>query len=326
MRRFETALLLAAAFAGSAAPAAAQGPDSGDARVRHHREYLVGADWLAAHLRAADVVILHVGRTDSAYRAGHVPGARYLSLAAVATTIAGIPNEFPPADQLAATFRDLGIGDSARIVIYGEDPGLLAARAWVALDLLGQSGRAALLDGGLAAWVAGRRPIETTVRTLVPRPFTSRWQAERIVPASWVRAHLGDSTVVLEDARPAGQYAGEEPSCPPGRPACGQIPPDRRGHLPGARSLYWMDALVSPENPVLRSMHELHEALWKPTGADRPAVKTLVTYCRSGLQASHAYFVARYIGYPDVRLYDGSFVEWAGLTPAAEYPVERGGR
>jgi 3-mercaptopyruvate sulfurtransferase SseA len=33
--------------------------------------------------------------------------------------------------------------------------------------------------------------------------------------------------------------------------------------------------------------------------------------------------VARYIGYPDVRLYDGSMSDWAGLTPAADYPVER---
>jgi 3-mercaptopyruvate sulfurtransferase SseA len=43
------------------------------------------------------------------------------------------------------------------------------------------------------------------------------------------------------------------------------------------------------------------------------------------MQASHAYFVARYVGYHDVRLYDGSFGEWTAL-PAADHPVERGGR
>jgi thiosulfate/3-mercaptopyruvate sulfurtransferase len=55
-------------------------------------------------------------------------------------------------------------------------------------------------------------------------------------------------------------------------------------------------------------------------------VRTVVTYCRTGMQASHDYFVARYIGYPDVRLYDGSMSEWASLTPAADYPVERTAR
>jgi len=323
MRRLEAALLAAAAFA---TPAIAQAPDTGDARVRHHREFLVGTEWLAAHPESPDIVVLHVGRTDAAYRAGHIPGARFLPLSAVATAVGGIPNEFPTPEQLAATFRDLGVGDHARIVIYGDDPGLLAARAWVALDLLGQSSRAALLDGGLTRWAAEHHPIETTVRTATPQPFTPRWQGSKVVTAAWVRAHLGDSVVVFLDARPAEQYAGAEPPCPPDRPACGQIPPERRGHVPGARSLYWMGALVSPDDPVLKPMHFLHEEMWKPTGADGPAVRTLVTYCRSGMQASHAYFVARYIGYPDVRLYDGSFIEWAALTPAADYPVQRGGR
>jgi thiosulfate/3-mercaptopyruvate sulfurtransferase len=322
MRRLEAALLAAVAFA---TPAIAQGPDTGDARVRHHREYLVGAEWLATHLQSPDVVVLQVGHTDAAYRAGHIPGARFLPLSAVATTVGGIPNEFPAPEQLAATFRNLGVGDRARIVIYGDDPGLLATRAWVALDLLGQSDRAAILDGGLTRWTAERRPTETTIRASTPRPVTAHWQSEKVVTAAWVRAHLGDSAVVFEDARPAEQYAGAEPGCPPDRTACGQIPSERRGHVPGARSLYWMGALVSPDDPVLKPMHFLHEELWKPTGADAPAVRTVVTYCRSGMQASHAYFVARYIGYPDVRLYDGSFIEWAALTPAADYPVERGG-
>ena len=87
-----------------------------------------------------------------------------------------------------------------------------------------------------------------------------------------------------------------------------------------------MGALVSSDDPVLRPVHDLHEGLWKATGADRPAAQIIVTYCRTGMQASHAYFVARYIGYADVRLYDGSFIEWAALQPAASYPVERAGR
>jgi thiosulfate/3-mercaptopyruvate sulfurtransferase len=322
MRKLEAALLAAMACAG---PALAQQPDTGDASVRHHREFLVGTEWLAAHLGTPEVVVIQVGRTDAAYRAGHIPGARFLPLAAVATTVGDVINEFPAPEQLIATFRDLGVGDRARIVLYGDDPGLLAARAWVALDLLGQSGRTALLDGGLTRWTAEHRPLETAIPTSSPRPFAARWQAAKVVTADWVRDHLGDSSVVFVDARPAAQYAGEEPPCPPDRPACGQVPAERRGHLPGARSLYWMDALVSQADPVLRPMHELHETLWKPTGADRPAVRTVVTYCRSGVQASHDYFVARYVGYPDVRLYDGSMSEWVAL-PAATHPVARPAR
>jgi thiosulfate/3-mercaptopyruvate sulfurtransferase len=307
MRMLSAALLLALA---PAPHASAQTPDRGEGKVRHHPEYVVQTAWLAAHLESPGVVVLHVGRADDRYRAGHIPGAVFLPLAAVATTVGGVANEFPAPEELAATFRDLGVGDSARIVIYGDDPGLFAARAWVALDLLGQSARAAILDGGLAKWTAERRAVETTARMPGPRAFTSHWSADRIVPASWVRAHLGDGAVLLVDARAPEQYAGADSEA-------------RSGHLPGAKSVYWMNALVSTESPVLRPMHYLHEGLWKPAGADQPSVRTVVTYCRTGMQASHGYFVARYIGYPDVRLYDGSMSEWTGLTPAADYPVER---
>lgn len=280
--------------------------------LRPHPEYVVSTEWLATHLDSPRVVVLHVGHSDDTYRARHIPGALYLPIGAVATTVNGVPNEFPAPEQLAATFRDLGVGDAARIVIYGDDPGLLAARAWVALDLLGLSDRAAILDGGLVRWTAEHRAVETTLRTPRPQAFTARWSGERIVSAAWVRAHLGDSAVLFVDARAPDAYAGDTSA--------------RSGHLPGAVSVYWTNNLVAADDPVLRPMHYLHDELWKPAGADGPSVRTLVTYCRTGMQASHDYFVARYLGLPDVRLYDGSMTEWLSLVPAGDYPVQRSGR
>ena len=302
-----TNILLAVLTAASASRALAQAP--GDAaHVRGHPEYLVSTGWLAAHLGSPKVVVIHVGRTDDRYRAGHIPGALFLPLAAVATTVNGVANEFPPPAQLSTTFRDLGVGNGARIVIYGDDPGLQAARAWVALDLLGQSARAAILDGGLIRWAAEHRSVETTVRQPHPELLASRWRADRVVTAAWVRAHLGDRAVVFVDARPPEQYAGS--------------PADSTsGHLPGARSLYWMNALVSADDPVLRPMSALQE-LWNPIDAGRGSVATVVTYCHTGMQASQDYFVARYLGLLDVRLYDGSMSEWTML----HYPVATSSR
>jgi thiosulfate/3-mercaptopyruvate sulfurtransferase len=298
--------------------------DTGDAKVRHNRDFLISADSLSAQLASGRIVVVHVGRSDSAYLAGHVPGARFLPFSAVATTVNGVPNEFPPVEAMAIFFSRLVIRPDQHIVLYGDDPGILASRAWVALDLMGQGERAALLDGGLVAWRAGNRQVESGP-VAVPSiyiPFEAHWQPQRIVDAAWVRAHLGDTTVAFVDARPADQFAGAEPPCPPSQASCAQIPEARRGHLPGARNLYWMDQLVSRENPVLKPMHELHHALWEAAGANADPVTTVVTYCRSGMQASQAYFVARWLGYRDVRLYDGSLIEWSGL-PADQYPVSR---
>jgi len=320
MRRTAFALLAALAFAG---PILAQEADLGDAKVTHDRDIIATTEWLSFYVDSARVRVIHVGRTDSAFRAGHIPGAHFLALSAVATTVNGVPNEFPAPAQVAAAFRALGVGDEGRIVIYGDDAGLLAARAWVALDLLGHGYHAAILDGGLVKWRAEGRPLETAVRPVSPQTFTTSWRGDRVVSAGWVRAHLGDAAVQLVDARNGDLFNGIEPPCPAGQPACAQTPAARRGHIPGAANIWWMNQLVSAQNPVLRSMHYLHEELWVPSGTDRPAARTVVTYCQSGMQASFDYFVARYIGYRDVRLYDGSMAEWTGL-PAAQYPVRSG--
>ena len=322
MRRSEAALLLCLI---AAAPALAQNPSVVPHRTaapRSNPELLVSTDWLAARLESPGVVILHVGRTDAAYRSGHVPGARFLPLATVAREIGGIPNEFPPREDLAATFRDLGVGNAARIVLYGDDAGLLAARAFVALDLLGHGARTALLDGGFTKWMAEQRPVETTMPVFAPRPFAVRWYGDRVASAAWVRTHLHDRSVAFVDARPADLYAGGESPCPPGG-TCVQTPVERRGHLPGAGNVWWMENLASRDDPVLKPSDVLQAEWTQRTGAARPGVHTVVTYCHSGMQASFDYFVARYLGQRDVRLYDGSWAEWSTLQPSASYPVEK---
>jgi thiosulfate/3-mercaptopyruvate sulfurtransferase len=294
-------------------------------RMQHDTSLVVNTAWLAAHLDSANVLVIHVGRDDSLYRLAHVPGAWFLPLSLVATTVNGVPNEFPDVRHLGAAFVHQHIGDSTRVVLYGDDPGLMAARAWAALDLVGHGGHSALLDGGLTRWRAEGRAVDTGL-VAAPRPpvlIHGHWQADRIVDAEWVRAHLGDSTVLFVDSRSAEQFAGAEPPCPPAMPDCPQIPAERRGHLPGAKNIHWMDALVSREDPVLKPLHDLHHGLWMAAGADQSSVRTIVVYCRTGMQASFDYFVARYLGYPDVRLYDGSFIEWAGL-PADTHPIEAG--
>src|ERR1019366_1060038 len=74
---------LAVALAAGAvmgASSAAQGADS---------TRLVRTDWLAKNLADRSVVVLVVDRNDSAYRAGHVPGARFVPYASISQTVNG---------------------------------------------------------------------------------------------------------------------------------------------------------------------------------------------------------------------------------------------
>lgn len=310
MNRVSLLLALTAAAACSAPPsppAAAPSVASPAASApRVNAELLVSTAWLADHLQDPGVVVLHVARERAAYDAGHLPGARFLPLGAIVTERDGLPNELPGVAQLDSVFESVGVSDDVRVVLYGELGGLAAGRAFFTLDYLGHL-RVALLDGGLEAWQAEGRALATGATPTPARgQFTPRPQSERLVTAAWVREHADDAGMVLIDARPPAEYRGTEPGAGVARP----------GHIPGGQNIFWRSALVSAEQPLLREVEELRE-LYRAAGA-RPGT-TVVTYCRTGVQASHAYFVARYLGF-DTRMYDGSFIDWSRRP---ELPVAR---
>jgi thiosulfate/3-mercaptopyruvate sulfurtransferase len=307
-------ILTVAASRPSASPVArAQGPRASSPAPAVRSEMLVSTEWLAGRLGDPKVVVLHVARERADYDKGHVPGARFVAWGEITATRDGVPNELAPVSDLRKVFERVGVGDDSRVVLYGDNSGLSAARAYFTLDYLGHGERAALLDGGLEKWRAERRAVSTEVPEVKAARFTPRVRAASVIgldvvrDLSWVVTNVPAPDVALIDARPADEYTGAKPG--------DGVP--RGGHIPGAANLFWMQNVASKENPVLRPAAELRK-LYEAAGA-APGRK-VVTYCRTGGQASHTYFTAKYLGY-DVLMYDGSFFEWSN---AAGTPVVAG--
>ncbi len=269
------------------------------AATKVRTEMLVSTDWLAKHQTDKNVVVLHVTRDRKTYDEGHIPGARFLALGELLTTRDGIANELPPVAQLQAVFEKLGIGDEGRVILYGDNSGLAAARAFVTLDYLGHGQRAALLDGGLEKWKAEKRQLETqTVKTESAR-FTPRLRTDVIAKLdamrdlSWVATNVTESSVAIIDARPEEQYVGAANS--------------RSGHIPGASNVFWMQHLTNATDLTMKpaaDLKKLYEAVGLKPG------QQAIAYCNTGIQASQTYFTLKYLGY-DVKMYDGSFTEWS---------------
>lgn len=290
------AALLGAAVFGPAARA--QSPDPPAVRS----QMLVSTDWLQRHLADSGLVILHVGRDRRQYDSGHIPGARFVALDELVQQRQNSLNELPSLADLQALFEHLGVGNDARIILYGESGGLLAARAFFTLDYLGHGDHAALLDGGLEKWTAESRPLTTQPAHPVPAHFTPHLHAKVLVTTALMRdlSHVVDSKssagYALLDARPRPEFDGAVPS--------EAVP--KAGHIAGARSLYWKTLLRSGADPALLSEPDLRRAF---TDAGAAPAKLVVTYCRTGMQSSFTYFVARYLGYR-AAMYDGSVYEW----------------
>jgi thiosulfate/3-mercaptopyruvate sulfurtransferase len=286
---------------------------------------LVSTAWLQEHLNDRDLVVLYVGRDQGEYDAAHIPGARFLPLDELVEQHKDSLNDLPSVAALQTVFEDLGAGDDSRIVLYGDSGGLLAARAYFTLDYLGHGGRAALLDGGLEKWKSEDRTTDRQVVHPAQTHFTPHLRSDVLIATAamreMARAH-GSSNRVLLDARSPTEFDGTVMS--EGVP--------KAGHLPGAQSLYWKTLLQSDTLPVLRDAAELQRRF---ASAGAVPDKLVVTYCRTGMQSSFTYFVAKYLGYR-AAMYDGSIYEWvnragydlvtsrqaAGETPAASQAVK----
>ena len=272
-------------------------------------EMLVSTDWLAKRLSLPQVVAIYIARGASDFEAAHIPNSRPILITDLAVKRAGLTNELPPVEALVDLFARAGVSNDARVVLYDNAGGLLATRAWWTLDYLGRAGNASLLDGGLQAWVAEKRPVDQGAAAPVARAeFTPRLNPRVLVTLpvmrdySWQATHEADPGVLIVDARPQEEYEGKETEGIP-----------RAGHIPGAVSLFWRNLLESGDKPEILPAPELRKK-WREAGA-APG-KKIVIYCKSGVQATHDYFTAKYLGFDPV-MYDGSFLEWSAASDTA---------
>jgi thiosulfate/3-mercaptopyruvate sulfurtransferase len=291
MNRFLAALTLCAAAlsAQQVAPPASRA------------DLLVTPEWLHAHLRDANLVILAVGQ-DSTYRAKHIARAQFVTLRDVAAphdNVAGAPGltlEMPSPDTLRARLARLGVSDRSRIIIYQSDDWVSpSTRVALTLEYAGLGARASILDGGLDAWEKAGFP--TTGETWTPQPGNlAPIKVHRVVvDADYVRSRIGKPGIKVVDARDAMFYDALDDH---------GMMHGRRGHVAGALSV--------PFTTPYDSAYKLLPADAVQQIFTRAGVApgdTIVGYCHIGQQATAMLFAARSVGHP-VLLYDGSYEDW----------------
>jgi len=90
----------------------------------------------------------------------------------------------------------------------------------------------------------------------------------------------------------------------------------RAGHIPGAESVPWAQAVE--QDGTFKPADELRE-LYSAKGVT--GEEPVITYCRIGERAAHTWFVLHeLLGIDDVKNYDGSWTEWGSMVGV---PIER---
>jgi thiosulfate/3-mercaptopyruvate sulfurtransferase len=273
---------------------------------------LVSTDWLAAHLRDADLRVLdgswHMPQAKrdprAEFRVAHVPGAVFFDIDGIADHSTPLPHMLPTADAFADAVGALGVGSGDRVVVYDTRGVVSAARVWWTFRAFGHEA-VAVLDGGLPKWKAEGRPIESGETKPARRVLRATRQPALVRDIDAMRANLGTRREQVLDARSAGRFAATE-----AEPRAGL----RGGHIPGSLNLP-SDTLMRSDGTLLPAA-ELRKR-FEAAGIqfDRPVTTT----CGSGITASVLAFALHLLGHPRVAVYDGSWTEWGGRT---DTPVE----
>ena len=272
---------------------------------------LITPPQLAARLGKPDLVVIDcrfdLGRPDwgeQEYARARIPQARYAHLdrdlsGAVSATTGRHP--LPAPDRLAERFGEWGIDAHTLVVAYDQGPGAFAARLWWLLRWLGHS-RAAVLDGGLAAWQAQRLALEEGppgASARRPVRFEGAPDEHRVAHTAeierWVtEGALARGERVLVDARSAERFAGRDEPLDP-----------VAGHVPGACNHPFTDNLSAGRFLPAAALR----ARFEPLLAGRPA-ETVICMCGSGVTACHNLLALEVAGLRGARLYVGSWSEW----------------
>lgn len=271
---------------------------------------LVSTAWLAEHLDDANLVILDATwllpplnrDAKEEFALAHLRNAQFFDLDAISEQDTSLPHMLPKPEDFAAKVGALGAGDRTNIVAYDTLGIFSAARCWWMFKVFGHD-EVAVLDGGLKAWMAEGRPVETgRARAVAPVKFTARFRPDMVRSID----DVASGTAQIVDARPAPRFKGEADEPRPGV---------AKGHIPGSVNVPF-GSLVNGDG-TLKSPADL-SALFSEAGIDES--KPVVTSCGSGVTAALLSLCLTETGVKDHALYDGSWAEWG----TSGRDVERG--
>lgn len=269
---------------------------------------LVDVEWLADNLDNDKLVLIDLrnkidGGSYETYLEGHIPSAIHSDYLKDGWRVGrdDVVGLLPEASQFEALARKLGVSADSHVVLVPAGVGSTdfgsSARAYWTFKVFGHA-NVSILDGGFAAWTASFPDQVEDGAPVAPAPgdFTARFQPQGYVSTDDVkRIVAAKDGATLLDGRTKEQFLGEakHPKAATG------------GRIPGSTLLFQEQAYDIDANR-LKSLAEL-QGIYGEIDAELP----IVSYCNTGHWAATNWFVlSEVLGREDVRLYDGSMVEW----------------
>ena len=262
---------------------------------------IVDTEWLAARIGSDDVHIVDSQPDVHDYFTEHIPGAYYLNDKALRVPRNGLPAAYIPDDAMRQILGRVGIDGRTTTVVYtaagvfsGYGDGLEQTMLAYTFARFGHED-VRILDGGLQKWKEEGKPLSQDYPRGETVDFALDVRSEYVIEFDELVDIKDRDDVLLLDNRPPGIYKGKGPW-------------PKQGHIPGAVNLPWRDLMSDENSRLLKPDGDLH-AIAERVGASPD--KTVICSCGTAREATAAFmFFKWYLGYPKVRVYEGSFTEW----------------
>ncbi len=265
-----------------------------------HPEAIASTDWLQTHLadkniRIVDCIVSFLN--PNSYKEGHIPGAVSLDVIGQLSDPKGrVPLLILTKGQFESAMGKLGISNDTTVVVYDSFGGSWSARLWWALMYYGHTD-VKILNGGFVRWKAEGRDIETKSFAPHPTVFKANIQTGLLSEIEDVKQAVRQNDIYIVDALNAGHHFGKKAFSPTLAPP-GHIPTSI--NIPGPSN-------INMETGLFLSPAELKEH-WSRLEANQQA--KVITYCGAGYWGAFDLFALYQLGYEQISLYDGSWIEW----------------
>ena len=276
-----------------------------------HPEVVVETDYVAEHLTHGEFKLIEIDVDTEAYAQGHIAGAIGFNWQTELEDT--LRRDVPDKGQWEGLLSKAGISNTDTLVLYGDNNNWFATFGYWLFVIYGHDkSKLKLINGGRKKWVTEGRALTTELPVPVPSVYTAsepNWELRAY--RDEVLQKLGDPNVTLIDVRSPDEFTGKV-IAPPGMNETAQ----RGGHIPGAQSAPWLNAVK--EDGTFKSAADLREYYATKNVSEG---KDVIAYCRIGERSSHTWFVLyNLLGYEKAKNYDGSWTEWGSIIGA---PIER---
>lgn len=244
------------------------------------------------------------------YFRSHLPTAHHLNFDTLRGTDQGVPVQYLPDDLTRTLLIRAGVDPNRTHLLYASgaalpnDEVLSTSMVAYVLEKFGIRD-IRILDGGLSEWQRLNYPLTQEYFGNPPGNLPDLANQTIGINLEELLQKSGQPGVVVVDARPYNEYIGEDDVWL------------RKGHIPGAVSFHWA-RLMEPENTHKFISRDKALAVLASSGFTTD--KQIIVYCGTSREGSLLrFYLAHVAGFKNVRLYEGSWKEYAALR---NHPAE----